>query len=668
MKYLISFTLLANLTLAHAQFPCENGLANGIYPCNQIILLSHLSTDDLDATLLNGYYLNDIWGWTDPDNNKEYALVGLVDGVVFVDVSDPVNPIIIGRLPEALASASGRIDSKQAILHGKSLWRDIKTFKNHAFIVSDLNSEHSGLQIFDLTRLREHDGINQIVFTEDAAYNNFHRAHNIAINEKTGFAYVVGSRLGVEQCNAGLHIIDINDPKNPVFAGCYGEDGYTHDTQCVVYEGPDTNFTGKELCFSSNENTLTIVNVDNKSSVELISRTTYDNVRYAHQGWLSEDHRFFIMNDELDEDAFGHTPRTLIWNVENLANPVLIGDYFNNAVAIDHNLYTHQGMVFESNYYSGLRVLDMGQIEKGKLREIAFFDTYPQADAIDFGGTWSNYPYFESGTIIVSDMNTGLFILTLAIENQPIISHPIDAETCAESNVTFNIETSETELNYQWQGYNNVYYNLEDNNMVSGTTTKSLTIHVDQFEPGDIFRCKISDLSGNLFYSYHATFSLKAPSVKSNFDFQLDNQGNTSFTNLSSDADSYLWDFGDGGSSIEEDPIHQYASGSFEATLNATNVCGTVSFSKAINVTILATSSINQNEIFPNPAQNSFTVAGTFIGEISIYDLAGKLKASEKLTEINREVNISFLKKGIYIIELNDKSNQSINSIKLIKN
>lgn len=88
------------------------------------------------------------------------------------------------------------------------------------------------------------------------------------INEETGYLYAVGSRT----CAGGLHIVDIRDPSDPQFAGCFADDGYTHDAECVVYSGPDSDYTGHELCFCYNEDTLTIVDVTHKDDMKMITR------------------------------------------------------------------------------------------------------------------------------------------------------------------------------------------------------------------------------------------------------------------------------------------------------------------------------------------------------------------------------------------------------------
>ena len=251
-------------------------------------------------------------------------------------------------------------------------------------------------------------------------------AHNIAINEETGFAYAVGV-TNAELCGArtgtGLHIIDINTPKTPTFAGCYVDPeteipgslsvgvGYIHDTQCVIYEGVDEEHRGKEVCFSSAEGAVVITDVSDKSSTSTIGFSGVSGMQYSHQGWLTEDQRYFLMNDELDEGNLGRDTRTYIWDVQDLNNPTFLGFYTHSTPSIDHNLYVKNNFVFQANYTSGLRILRLGDLSVAELVPVAHFDTQPETDAKSYSGTWSNYPFFESNVIVVSDINDGLFIL-----------------------------------------------------------------------------------------------------------------------------------------------------------------------------------------------------------------------------------------------------------------
>jgi choice-of-anchor B domain-containing protein len=181
-------------------------------------------------------------------------------------------------------------------------------------------------------------------------------------------------------------MIDIREPKDPKFAGCVSEDGYTHDTQCVNYSGPDARFSGREVCFSSNEDTVTLVDVTDKSAPVQLSRTGYDTAAYTHQGWLTPDQRYFIVDDELDEQEQGGQTKTYVFDVVRLDAPSLVGVYHGKAESIDHNQYTVRNRSFQANYRSGLRILDTSRVSEGALAEVGFFDVYPPDDAAEFNG------------------------------------------------------------------------------------------------------------------------------------------------------------------------------------------------------------------------------------------------------------------------------------------
>ncbi len=370
--------------------PCMNGIADGQYPCKNIQMLSTVSKNNMGGGTSN---LNDVWGWTDLIEGKEIAIVGKTNGTAFIDVTDPVNPIVIGFLP----SRNG----------GTASWRDIKIYSDFAFIVADGNSNvNHGLQVFDLSLLR--GATPGTTFSESAGLNGFGAAHNIAINEDTGFAYVLGST----ECRGGLYMIDIANPLQPQFAGCFSDDRYTHDAQCVIYAGPDTTYFGNEICVAYNEDSITIVDVTNKSLARQISRTTYAQSRYTHQGWFFDDtHSHLIMNDELDESELNINTTSHIYDVSDLDNPIEVGRYRGITEAIDHNLYTLNNFIFESNYRAGLRILRADDIATGQLAEVAYFDTISCSNSPQFSGAWSSYIYFPSGNIVTSDIGFGLFVL-----------------------------------------------------------------------------------------------------------------------------------------------------------------------------------------------------------------------------------------------------------------
>lgn len=366
---------------------CSNGFA-GVYPCKGYDLIAHMPLSTFDA--VEG---NDSWGWVDPTTQNEYAIMGLTNGVAFIDITDALNPIYLGKLPTATTT---------------SPWRDIKVYNNHAFIVADnsVGEDSHGMQVFDLTRLRNVTNPPE-TFTEDHRFTGFGKAHNIVINENTGYAYAVGSNSFL----GGPIFINIQDPLNPVEEGGFINLGYSHDAQVVTYAGPDTDYTGEEIYIGSNEDEVVIVNVTDKTNPTIISRITYSNVGYTHQGWLTSDMRYFILGDETDEQWFGFDTKTVIFDFTDLDNPQFHFNYFGPTPAIDHNGYVKDNTFFLANYTAGMRVIDISDIENANFIETAFFDTSPDNNNTTFNGAWNVYPYLPSGNIIISDIDNGLFIV-----------------------------------------------------------------------------------------------------------------------------------------------------------------------------------------------------------------------------------------------------------------
>ena len=378
--------------------PCEGGFTAG-YPCSNVDLLSFFPLADLGGAA--SVTLNDMWGWTDPQTGIEYALVGRTDGLAVVSLGDPERPVYVGELPKTPGAQA-------------SPWRDVKVYADHAFIVADGAGQH-GMQVFDLRQLRDASS-GPVTFSATAVYDRIASAHNIVINEASGFAYAVGSQGGGNTCGGGLHMIDIRDPTNPTFAGCFadgitgfGGTGYTHDAQCIMYAGPDPDHQGREICLGSNETAITIADVTDKANPRAISRAVYPGVGYVHQGWISEDHRYFFSGDEADELSGFTATRTLVWDIEDLDDPVLAREHLGVTTSTDHNLYIRGHLMYQSNYASGLRILDVS--DPTNPMEVGFFDSVPGTDAPGFVGSWSNYPFFESGVVAFTSGSEGLFVV-----------------------------------------------------------------------------------------------------------------------------------------------------------------------------------------------------------------------------------------------------------------
>lgn len=361
---------------------CEDGSVE-LFECNNMEVVSFTPVSQLGGA--RGVWVNDVWGWSDPETGRDYALVSRRDGAAFVDLTDPAQPRLVGSLPRTEGSRP-------------SVWRDIKVYADHAFIVSDGAGAH-GMQVFDLTRLRD-VGEPPVIFTQDAHYDAVHSAHNVVADTASGFLYVVGATGGGETCGGGLHMVDARDPKAPAFAGCYNDAtganarGYTHDAQCVVYRGPDARYTGREICVGSNEVEINIADVTDKERPVAIGRSSYPNVAYAHQGWFDESQRYFYMGDEGDEvSGLVDGTRTLVWDLAELDDPILVREYIGPVQATDHNLFIRGDRAYMSNYGSGLRVLDISDPENP--HEVAFFDSAPLGNneagmSSSASGAWSN--------------------------------------------------------------------------------------------------------------------------------------------------------------------------------------------------------------------------------------------------------------------------------------
>jgi choice-of-anchor B domain-containing protein len=398
---------------------CQGGVAldadTTAYPCSGVSLAARLSPQQLGVTPAGTVFHNSVWGWADPSTGREYAVVGTADGTRFVDVTVPTAPLYLGRLPTA-----GTVVS--------NVWREVRVQGDLAVIVSEAPGH--GLQVFDLKTLRGLAADPARLFTATARYTGFGSGHNVVVTEGAGGSptvYGVGTRQPAAGLPAactvpGFHAVDLSVPTAPTFAGCFNDapvetgprpsPGYTHDAQCMVYRGTDTDYTGREVCFASNEDVVTIFDVTDKADVRILSQAAYPNPAYTHQGALTQDGRFFLVDDELDELTGLATARTIVLDLRDLDDPDFAFSYTSALPVTDHNQYVRGGLAFQSNYEAGLRVLDVTGVAAGTLREVAFFDTYPQGQGKNTNGQWANYPYLPSGTVLANDISNGLFILT----------------------------------------------------------------------------------------------------------------------------------------------------------------------------------------------------------------------------------------------------------------
>ncbi|WP_298878187.1 choice-of-anchor B family protein [uncultured Polaribacter sp.] len=364
---------------------CENGFA-GEYPCNDYDLLAHFSLEEIGGP---DSVITDSWGWTHPISNQEFALICTNKGVTFINITDPANAIILGTLKTKTEN---------------SLSRSIRTFNTFAYVISD--APDHGIQSLNLGVLLNIQNP-PVEFTSGRDYNFVNTANNISINENSGFAYITGSN----KFNGSPQFININNSLKAIEAGGYSEGEYINETKVITYKGPDTDYTDKEILIGSNNSEVVILDVTDKENPVKITSFTYPNIGKAHQGWFTEDFKYFIFGDTLDEVNNGVNTNTIVYDFTDLDNPVHHFNYEGNTAAIDNKGYVKDNLYYQANFTNGIRIIDISNIDSKSFTEIGFFDTYPENNNTEAKGTVNVYPYLESGNIIVSDTNNGFFLI-----------------------------------------------------------------------------------------------------------------------------------------------------------------------------------------------------------------------------------------------------------------
>lgn len=402
---------------------CESGRA-GNNDCHNIDLVAHMPLAQFN---LRPSGANDIWGFVDLNNQREYALMGLRNGVSVVDVTDPVNPTEVGSVSGAL-----------------NVWRDVKVYqffddgrqeyRAYAYVTTEANA---GLQILDLNDLPNTVSL-VTTFRDDfsSAHNvylaNVDYATGVALEGFQPYLYISGSNR-----NGGVFLT--YSLENPVAPARVAEgrrtgsendnSAYIHDATSLVIDDARTEDCAPghnpcELLIDFNEKSIDIWDTTDKSNVVKISGTSYDQVGYVHSGWWSEDKQTIFVQDESDERDFGLNTTLRALDIRDLKNPTIRGVFSGTTRAIDHNGFTKGNYYYMSNYARGLTVIDVS--DPANMREVGFFDTFavPSQNDARFNGAWGTYPYLPSGTILVSDTEYGLWLLRLNENDGPIGTAP----------------------------------------------------------------------------------------------------------------------------------------------------------------------------------------------------------------------------------------------------
>jgi choice-of-anchor B domain-containing protein len=308
--------------------------------------------------------LADIWGWRNPADGKEYALVGVTNGFSIVDVSVPTNPVQLHFVPGA-----------------NTLWRDVKTWNNYAYVT---NEGSGGLLIVDLSGLP--GSISTSTWNGGVGFST---AHNVFIDEN-GIAYLCGSNGSL-----GTLFLDVDaNPTNPPIVGSYTT-RYVHD----LYVRGDTMWTAE-----INNGIFSVVDVSNKAAPSVMA-TQSTTSNFTHNLWLSDDGQYLFTTDEVNGanvDSYDVSDLTDIRRLDTFRPGTGPG-------SIPHNTFVIGDFLVTAWYRDGLRVTDASRPDN--MIEVGWYDTSPLSGS-GFNGAWGVYPYLPSGNALVTDIEQGLFVLT----------------------------------------------------------------------------------------------------------------------------------------------------------------------------------------------------------------------------------------------------------------
>ena len=411
----LSFSILFSAGL-EAVSPCVGGHSAKKYHCKQIALESRVPLSKFPGRPENA---SSLWGYSDPDDQREYAIIGLSNGTAVVEVTNASRPTIVGHIPGA-----------------QSLWREVKVYsvrnantgKWDAYAYVSTEGFNGGLQIIDLSELPDRISL-------AATNTSISTSHTLFISN---LDYATGRklpnskpRLYVNGSDRGMVVFGLANPKNPKVLGRYTET-YVHDSYGETFKDSRTSeCDGHKPChilFAWTGSDVRVLDVTNPRAIAVIGTLAYPGVGYAHSGWISQDKNFLFNFDELDELDTGNNTKIHTIDITSFKNPQLSGTFRGKFKSIEHNGIVIGNKLYLAHYTRGLVIMDVS--DPTRIREHAFFDSHPEDDEeekasesvnpashpghegrAEFSGAWGVYPFLPSGSILISDLERGLFVL-----------------------------------------------------------------------------------------------------------------------------------------------------------------------------------------------------------------------------------------------------------------
>jgi choice-of-anchor B domain-containing protein len=383
---------------------CTSGFA-GTFPCHNIDFVAQVQLQEFPTSPIS---LSNLWGFVDLDDDREYAVVGHRNGTAVYDVTVPATPVLVGN-----------------VAGNSSLWREVKVYQvldtntgtHRAYAYVTTEAVGSGLQIIDLSNLPNSISLAGTLAEFGSSHtvyiSNVDYASMSALPGREAFLVIAGANVA----GGAYRIYSLANPVAPTLVTpAPAGTGYMHDstsmiitdsrtTQCAAGHNPC------EVLVDFNELSVDLWDVTNKNAPVKLSATTYPTASYVHSGWPTENNEFIVVHDELDELRRSIKTHIYTLDVRNLTAPTLVTSYTGPLTATDHNGYTRGDRYYVSHYKRGLVIFDLSS--PLALTEIGSFDTYlsPSANSAGTDGAWGVYPFLPSGTILVSDIENGLFLL-----------------------------------------------------------------------------------------------------------------------------------------------------------------------------------------------------------------------------------------------------------------
>ncbi len=665
----------------------------------------------LEAQVRFDQELSDVWGYVD-DMDREFAIVGLNRAVAIVNVSTP-------NVPDLISIIDGP----------RSIWRDIKTYGDHAFVITD--SEGLGLHVLDLSDLPNPlDSADHYFWAphfEEFDSTQLRVCHNLYIDEQTGIAYLAGCNVN----NGGILMVDVTNPDSLAYIGAL-DARYSHD----VYVRNDTVYSS-----DISAGYLSIMDATDKANPVLLATQTTP-FRFTHNAWLSDDGKTVFTTDER-----GNAP-VAAYDISDLSDIKFLDEFRPSSSLgrglIPHNVHVLNDFLVTSFYKEGVVITDAHKPDN--LVEVGIYDTFNSDRVSGFGGSWGAYPFLPSGNVLASDIGNGLFILkptyvrasyleglvtnavsglTLSGVSVKILSDDANSDLSDASGIfktgqatpgTFQVEFSKSgfeskivEVDIATGEVTNIEVALNRLPLAIGPVVLSCEERKIKFEPSitnfraydwtfeggtpsasNAFEPVISyDQAGTYMASLKVRETLTGAFVDSmnievnvfdgpsaNFDYTL-NGRTVQLTNLSMNADSYAWEIADTIISTTDANYTYDSIGTYTIALAAGNAVCPDGDTIQQTIMILATSLeeagiLEQFEVSPNPFVSATTIDYQLNhlqhpGSLTVFNLLGEQVERYTLEQANGQITVGqHLSAGVYLVQL-QLGNQQSRGLKIVK-